>query len=514
MEEDKLKGYNVKLVDGFPDKYKCYFCKLVFRDPIQTFRGERACKYCYFSMKRKNPDVCPIDKEPINDNEIFQDKHLMREIGQLKCYCNNKDAGCLWKGELLEIQKHHDGCDYNQIACDKCNNQILIRNKDFHQSKECLYRLITCNDCKIPIKANDLENHRLICPMKRVDCPYNCNEKPLFTELFDHFKSCSKLSINHICPFQLIGCPYQAIDSDNLNNHLKSTDHFLITVSVVKKLKEDYDEMQHELGVQQKNFKSLSKKYEKIEIQIKDVRGIIVVLQESLLNLSGTEVSVSDYQIKTFETKLNECKEKIDKLLPKKNMDDFLSLRPKIEELTSIADKIEVDNAVIGESISEIDLKLQMLENTRYDGKHLWRITDFRFRFKQAEEGKTLAIHSAPSFTSRGGYKFCSRLYLNGDGSGSKTHLSLYFVIMKSEYDQLLEWPFKKRVTFRLINVLDQAKSHVESFIPDINSSSFQRPVRDMNIAAGCPQFFPKESLFSPNYLVDDTIFLETIVSE
>ncbi|XP_065679153.1 TNF receptor-associated factor 5 isoform X2 [Hydra vulgaris] len=461
MEEDKLKGYNVKLVDGFPDKYKCYFCKLVFRDPIQTFRGERACKYCYFSMKRKNPDVCPIDKEPINDNEIFQDKHLMREIGQLKCYCNNKDAGCLWKGELLEIQ-----------------------------------------------------NHRLICPMKRVDCPYNCNEKPLFTELFDHFKSCSKLSINHICPFQLIGCPYQAIDSDNLNNHLKSTDHFLITVSVVKKLKEDYDEMQHELGVQQKNFKSLSKKYEKIEIQIKDVRGIIVVLQESLLNLSGTEVSVSDYQIKTFETKLNECKEKIDKLLPKKNMDDFLSLRPKIEELTSIADKIEVDNAVIGESISEIDLKLQMLENTRYDGKHLWRITDFRFRFKQAEEGKTLAIHSAPSFTSRGGYKFCSRLYLNGDGSGSKTHLSLYFVIMKSEYDQLLEWPFKKRVTFRLINVLDQAKSHVESFIPDINSSSFQRPVRDMNIAAGCPQFFPKESLFSPNYLVDDTIFLETIVSE
>ncbi|XP_065654981.1 TNF receptor-associated factor 5 isoform X4 [Hydra vulgaris] len=513
MDQNKLKGYDVKLVDGFPDKYKCYFCKLVFRDPIQTFRGERACKYCYFNMKSKNPAVCPIDKEPITDNEVFQDKHLMREIGQLKCYCNNKDAGCVWKGELLEIQKHLDGCNYVKIDCKMCNNQIPKINMKVHQSEECLYRSINCNDCGIDLKANELENHRLICPMKKVDCPYNCNEKPFFTELFDHFKSCSKLSINHICPFQLIGCNYKAIDSDDLNSHLKSTDHFLITVAVVKKLREDYDKMQHELGVHQKNLKSSSEKQEKLEIQIKDVNGIIRVLQESLSNLSGTAI-VSDDEIKNFEIKLNQCKKKIDELLPKKNMDDFLSLQPKIEELTSIADKIEVDNAVIGESISEIDLKLQMLENTRYDGKHLWRITDFRFRFKQAEEGKTLAIHSAPSFTSRGGYKFCSRLYLNGDGSGSKTHLSLYFVIMKSEYDQLLEWPFKKRVTFKLINVLDQTKSHVESFIPDINSSSFQRPVRDMNIAAGCPQFFPKASLFSPNYLVDDTIFLETIVSE
>ena len=85
---------------------------------------------------------------------------------------------------------------------------------------------------------------------------------------------------------------------------------------------------------------------------------------------------------------------------------------------------------------------------------------------------------------------------------------------MRSEYDQLLEWPFKKRVTFRLINVINQKESHEESFKPDINSSSFQRPVKDMNIAAGCPLFFPKEFLFSPKYLVDDSIFLEIIVNE
>ena len=37
----------------------------------------------------------------------------------------------------------------------------------------------------------------------------------------------------------------------------------------------------------------------------------------------------------------------------------------------------------------------------------------------------------------------CIRAYLNGDGSGYKTHLSLFFVVMKGEYDALLKWPFE-----------------------------------------------------------------------
>ena len=35
---------------------------------------------------------------------------------------------------------------------------------------------------------------------------------------------------------------------------------------------------------------------------------------------------------------------------------------------------------------------------------------------------------------------------------GRGTHVSLFFVVMKSEYDALLQWPFSQRVTFRLIN--------------------------------------------------------------
>lgn len=40
----------------------------------------------------------------------------------------------------------------------------------------------------------------------------------------------------------------------------------------------------------------------------------------------------------------------------------------------------------------------------------------------------------------------CLRLYLNGDGTGRGTHLSLFFVVMRGPNDALLRWPFNQKV--------------------------------------------------------------------
>lgn len=63
--------------------------------------------------------------------------------------------------------------------------------------------------------------------------------------------------------------------------------------------------------------------------------------------------------------------------------------------------------------------------------------------------------------------------------------------------------------------LLDQNnREHIiDAFRPDISSSSFQRPVSDMNIASGCPLFCPLSKLDSKNsYIRDDTIFIKAIV--
>ena len=45
----------------------------------------------------------------------------------------------------------------------------------------------------------------------------------------------------------------------------------------------------------------------------------------------------------------------------------------------------------------------------------------------------------------------CIRVYLNGDGMGYKTHLSLFFVLMKGEFDALLKWPFEHKISMILV---------------------------------------------------------------
>jgi len=161
------------------------------------------------------------------------------------------------------------------------------------------------------------------------------------------------------------------------------------------------------------------------------------------------------------------------------------------------------------ESISDLDLRFQLHENSTTDGHLIWKINQFQSRLTDAITGKVRALHSAPCFTSKYGYKFCLRLYLHGDGMGRGTHLSLFLVIMKSEYDNILEWPFQKKVKFTLINQENRLQDHIEKMFPSKDSSSFQKPKKEMNIASGCPLFISIDRLEKEGFLKDDSLFLD-----
>jgi len=81
--------------------------------------------------------------------------------------------------------------------------------------------------------------------------------------------------------------------------------------------------------------------------------------------------------------------------------------------------------------LSEIDLRLQCAETANYEGVLIWKIGEYRQRKLQAVGGRILSLYSQPFYTSRYGYKMCARIYLNGDGVGRGTHLSLFFVVMQ-----------------------------------------------------------------------------------
>lgn len=158
------------------------------------------------------------------------------------------------------------------------------------------------------------------------------------------------------------------------------------------------------------------------------------------------------------------------------------------------------------------------------DGTMVWRITNIREKIYDAQSERTTSVYSPAFYTSISGYRICVRLYLNGDGSARGSFISIFLVILRGPYDNLLQWPFSYRVSFCLCdqrtmiekNGTVQPKHIIESFRPDVNSVSFQRPCSAMNIASGIPKFFALSEFNQPTnenlYIVDDTIYIKTLI--
>ena len=191
------------------------------------------------------------------------------------------------------------------------------------------------------------------------------------------------------------------------------------------------------------------------------------------------------------------------------------TLERKDEELASLrtqVTKLEKQMRSKNTEPEDRDFRLSLIENSNHDGTMIWKIPQFSQRKADAENGKCTSIFSLPFFTGRYGYKMCLRLYIMGDGIGKGTHLSLFFVVMRGEFDNILQWPFAHRVTFKLINQAG-GRDIVDMFHLDPMNSPFRKPESDMNIARGFPQFVSHTELERGGFIVDDTIFIECIVN-
>ena len=189
-------------------------------------------------------------------------------------------------------------------------------------------------------------------------------------------------------------------------------------------------------------------------------------------------------------------------------------LAAKESQIRHLQDKLhQVEATIISRTTEneDRDFRLSLMENSNYDGTMLWKIPQFSQRMEDARTGKYTSIFSLPFYSGRYGYKMCLRLYILGDGIGKTTHMSLFFVLMKGEFDNILQWPFTHKVTFRLINQCG-SRDVMDVFQPDPLSSSFQKPKSDMNIASGCPRFVSLNELMQNGFILDDTVFIKVKV--
>ena len=182
-------------------------------------------------------------------------------------------------------------------------------------------------------------------------------------------------------------------------------------------------------------------------------------------------------------------------------------LKKDINVLNSKVTDMENKNLEFNQAVADVENKTQ-------NGELIWKIDKLDFKMAQAKLGKVTLLHSNPCCTKQYGYKYCIRLYLHGDGIGRTTHISIFFILMKSEYDELLPWPMQKRVTVELVNLRNKADSVIETLVSNPKSCCFQRPTENMNVAYGWPTFISIEHFLNGGFVKDNSTFIRATVKD
>ncbi|NWW88330.1 TRAF2 factor, partial [Rhynochetos jubatus] len=462
-------------------KYLCSNCNNVLKKALQTLCGHRYCSACLSWVVRNNKNaICQKCKEEdpstlsegslLAEERAFGDAAINKEISELRVHCVT--LGCSWSGTMKDFEEHQSLCEYALIPCHTgCGHVVMRKKLADHLENGCVNNVTVCQKCKRSLSSSEYQVricHRFLCDYLNLFTLYflclTCNgSTPLMNK--------------DGCRFSEVGCSFRG-SKEKMKEHEKTAvgAHMLLLLQHIKQLKAS------------------------LCTAAKAANGFILNLEnklhvfENIVAVLNKEVETSNLEITAFRRQ-SELDQNI-----------IRGLELKIAELHRCLTQKDA-------GLSSLHKSLLFSEQASYDGVFLWKITDVCRKLQDSVTGRTISLYSPAFYTAKYGYKVCLRVYLNGDGTGKGTHMSLFFVVMKGDYDALLPWPFRHKVTFMLLD--QNNREHIiDAFRPDLTSASFQRPVNDMNVASGCPMFLPLSKLQSPKYayVKEDTLFLKCII--
>ena len=503
---------------GFDTKFVCNYCGNILKDPVQSYCGHRFCRTCIQGLVSSGDRVQCLqclqegnaDEEYsfINKDQIFPDMAVKREMSNIESKCIN--PGCSWKGTFKQYEPHFKECKFQALPCSQCGNLIASSKLTDHMKNDCPMRMVKCKHCGVDIVHQDLETHQNECPKWPIKCE-SCGKKKILREKMPQHieKECANQKIQ--CP--VAGC--EKIDRSKFNSHVEQKPgiHIVYAMDGVYQLNERMNEIlsrieNPETGNNVGGFAELRAKVQEQEQSIRTVLGSGSAGGTDIIQkCQALEIKTSTYEgiVTTLHREIERCITAIDNI-DRQRQQGQDQIGGDAERIKQLEAKLHMKEVIIAEHA----LKISNLENTVYDGNLMWRIPEWNKKRREAVSGQCTSIYSTAFYTSRSGYKMCVRLYPNGDGMGKGTHVSIFFVIMRGNYDALLGWPFGHRVIFRMIDQGQGGNHLIDSFRPDPSSTSFKRPSSEMNIASGCPLFMPLSKLddASVSYVKDDVMFV------
>ena len=162
-------------------------------------------------------------------------------------------------------------------------------------------------------------------------------------------------------------------------------------------------------------------------------------------------------------------------------------------------------------------LKKQCLLNTQLHCSNmkdqLGLIKIFKMPSFKGKQTNNNEFFSDPFYTHPRGYKVVINIDTNGYDECKGTHVSVWVYLMRGEYDDQLEFPFKGTIKFELLNQLEDENHHCESYTHDGTLDCSKRVIdgERSDTARGVQAFIPHEDLGhnatkNCQYLQDDCL--------
>ena len=241
----------LSFVNKLPEKVEieCPICLDILVNPhLVSCCGHNFCEDCIERVKASN-GPCPMCKE--RDFQAMVNKERLRIINGLQVYCNNKEKGCQWKGELKNLSTHlnkgeREGeCQHEEVKCrhGKCEERKQRQNHDHHEAKECLQRPFKCQYCNTKGTYQSItEEHYKKCSKYPVLCPNKCTLTQMpRRRVTDHVnKECPLQPVD--CVFSWAGCKERPLRKDT-ELHTTDTKHMMLLAVACGELKKENEQI-------------------------------------------------------------------------------------------------------------------------------------------------------------------------------------------------------------------------------------------------------------------------------
>ena len=146
---------------------------------------------------------------------------------------------------------------------------------------------------------------------------------------------------------------------------------------------------------------------------------------------------------------------------------------------------------------------------------YTWKIANFTRKLAQAKSNNDDGSIESEPFSTSHGYKMKLVVNFNEAPYGYAGYMGVYLILMKSDRDGTLPWPFTKRYKFVVVDQQDdlsQRQNIEEALTPNGMQEEFKRPIQRENKGMGSPQFVKHSTLRTRQYIRDHVVYIKILV--